>query len=202
MKHLIRAALAVLLVAGIVVATGCGDDSSSSTTAGTAAATAAGNATDRAFIAAMVPHHQSAVAMAKVAQRQGDGAFVTSLADDIVRTQNAEITRMEAIDARLAKAGVTVGDLGMTNHQMGMEMTAGDLAGARPFDRSFMRAMVPHHEGAIAMAKVELARGENAELRSLAKGIIAAQEQEVAAMHKQLGDDAGATMDTMHSGHG
>lgn len=203
MKKITQALVAALLVVGMVaVATGCGDSSSTSSSSTAAPSAATGNATDRAFIAAMIPHHQSAVAMAKVAQQEATGGFVKTLAGDIVRTQTAEIALMRRVDAQLAEAGVSRGDLGMSDHMMGMDMGADDLRGAMPFDEAFMKAMVPHHEGAIAMAEVELAKGENAEIKKLAKAVIAAQRKEVAAMNQQLGGDAGSGMDSMHSGHG
>ena len=42
--------------------------------------------------------------------------------------------------------------------------------------------MTPHHEGAIAMAEAELAEGENAKLKSLARRIVRDQRREVAEM--------------------
>lgn len=199
MKHVTRALLALLLVAGIAIAAGCGD-SSSDTTTSTTSASAAGNATDRAFIAAMIPHHQSAVAMAKIAQKEATSDFVKGLADDVVRTQNAEIAVMRRVDAQLAGTGVAVGDLGLSDHMMGMGMEADELHGAMPFDAAFMKAMVPHHEGAIAMAKIELDTGANAQMKQLARAVIAAQQREVDAMNERLGADAG--MDGGHAGHG
>ncbi len=179
-----RAALAALLVLAVTAFSACG---SSDNTGGSASTTKpAGNPTDRAFIAEMVPHHRSAVAMAAVAKTQATSSFVKTLAVDITRSQTAEIAQMQRVDARLAKAGIKKGDLGMNSHMMGMDMNANMLENAKPFDNRFMKMMVPHHKGAIAMAKVELARGANPELKTLAKSIVRAQQREVKQMNAHL----------------
>jgi uncharacterized protein (DUF305 family) len=55
-------------------------------------------------------------------------------------------------------------------------------------DRDFARMMIPHHQGAIDMALVELRYGKDARLRRLAQEIIVTQQQEIAVMHLALGD--------------
>lgn len=53
-------------------------------------------------------------------------------------------------------------------------------------DADFVRAMIPHHQAAIDMAKVLLDHGKDPELRKLAQNIIAAQEKEIAEMENWL----------------
>jgi uncharacterized protein (DUF305 family) len=59
-------------------------------------------------------------------------------------------------------------------------------------DRDFARMMIPHHQGAIDMAKVELQHGKDPRLRRLAQGIIVEQAQEIAVM-QQILDETPAT---------
>ena len=53
-------------------------------------------------------------------------------------------------------------------------------------DHDFAAMMVPHHQGAIDMAKVELRYGKDPVLRRLAQEIIVTQQQEIAVMRRQL----------------
>jgi uncharacterized protein (DUF305 family) len=167
------AALAVLAVAAL--AAGCGGDDESTS--------AMGNATDAAFVTDMTAHHQGAIDMAKLAQTKAEHPQIKQLADDIVSAQKGEISVMKTIRRDMHNMGEH-GDehMGMSDHEMGMDMDMTALADAKPFDKAFIDAMVPHHQGAIAMAEELLENGEQPALREMAGDIISAQTKEIARM--------------------
>ena len=183
---MIKRMAALLLIGGLAIA-GCGSDSESS-------AKTAGNGTDRAFVAAMIPHHESAVDMAEIAKTRAQSAFVTDLAADITKTQTEEISLMREVDAKLEEAGIQPGKLSVSEHMMGMDQDIGMLESANPFDAAFIDMMIPHHEGALEMAREELDKGANPELKELARNIVDAQQREIDEM---VAHSKGKT----HSGH-
>ena len=69
----------------------------------------------------------------------------------------------------------------MQRMQQGMDMPS---SGNQDVD--FARMMIPHHQGAIDMAKAELADGKDPQLRQMAEEVIAAQEREIATLQAWL----------------
>ena len=59
-------------------------------------------------------------------------------------------------------------------------------------DRDFVAMMIPHHQGAIDMARSLLRYGHNEQLRRLAQEIIVTQQQEIAIMRLAIGQQSPA----------
>lgn len=86
-------------------------------------------------------------------------------------------------DSRAAEAPFIAENTAAMNKMMaGM-----DVAPTGDVDRDFTSMMIPHHQGAIDMAILELKYGRNELLRRIAQEIIVDQQQEIAAMNLAIG---------------
>ena len=74
-----------------------------------------------------------------------------------------------------------------------------EIAASGDIDRDFMRMMIPHHQGAIDMALLQLKYGRDEKLKRLAQSIIDEQGQEIAYMRMLLATPPGAASATRDS---
>jgi uncharacterized protein (DUF305 family) len=153
---------------------------------------------DIQFIDMMVPHHQGAVEMARIAEARAHRPELKALAVDIIKGQATEIEQMRAW--RMAWSGSDqtppmdqMPTLGMSNDMPGHSMTsqptmdmARDVEALRtapePFEAAFIEAMIPHHQSAIEAARLALQEAGHPEVKDLAAGIIEAQLREIGQM--------------------
>jgi len=73
-----------------------------------------------------------------------------------------------------------------------MHMAMGAVERSGDADVDFVKLMVPHHQGAIDMAKVQLLHGKDPEMRRLAQEIITDQQLEIELMQRWLKSHASA----------
>jgi uncharacterized protein (DUF305 family) len=186
-------ALGVVAIVVVVMITGAGGNHGP----GRHSSTGGSGDFDRQFIDMMVPHHEGAVEMAKIAQQRGEHAEIKELANAITRSQDEEIRRMKAWRQSWYGSDKTppmsqmpmvpgMGRHGGGHSDSGTMNMAEDVDKLRkapaPFDKAFIDAMIPHHESAIEAARAAETRAEKPEIKALARSIIADQEREITQM--------------------
>jgi len=184
--------IAGLMAIGALLA-GCGDNGHSGDMGhdDKPAASAEANQADITFAQEMIPHHEQAIEMAKLAPSRAEDEEVRKLAQQIEGAQDPEIKTMTGWlkEWGAEPGGMDHGDMGgeMPGMMTDQDMAELEKSNGAAFDRRFMEMMIKHHEGAIEMAKTELMDGENADAKKLAQDIIDAQQAEIATMNELLG---------------
>lgn len=158
-------------------------------------------AVERHFIEMMIPHHEDAVEMAKLALSRAQHPEIEKLAEAIKTDQTREIEQMRTWYKKWYGTEIPVASttgMGMmgTHHRMGsggmmgmrmhpdMEMHLDALKDASNFDRAFIREMIPHHQMAVMMSRMALNSATHPEIRKLAESIIKTQTTEIEQMRQ------------------
>jgi len=194
--------LGISAAAIVALTAGCGGGdtgaSTQNTTGGTStSAESAGQAEhndqDVAFAQGMIPHHQQAVDMAKMAAEKATNPQVKDLAGRIQGAQDPEIQQltgmldqwsasMPGMSTEPSMPGMDHGGMSGDGMMTDEEMQQLENATGADFDRMWVQMMIKHHQGAVTMAKTELEQGKNADAKALAQKIVDAQEAEITEM--------------------
>jgi len=189
-------AFAVLLaMAGCASPTGSGsmpgmDHGNVSTNAPANSSSAQHNAADVMFAQMMIPHHSQAVEMSDSMLAKAD--IPTAVRDLAVKIKEAQAPEIEKMTAWLKSWNMPVmASSGHGGHSMDGMLTEADLqkldsARGTEAAKLFLTQMIGHHEGAVAMAKTEIAQGKNPEAVQLGKDIVTSQETEIQEMRELL----------------
>jgi uncharacterized protein (DUF305 family) len=147
---------------------------------------------DLRFIDGMAIHHQGAVVMAGEALTKAQHPELKKLAQDIIAAQKLEISQMQEwrtawypqADSMPMAYHPQMGHMmAMTKEQKQGMMMSMDLGSAdAEFDLRFINGMLPHHEGALVMAKDALSKSQRPEVKKLAQDILTSQQQEISQM--------------------
>jgi uncharacterized protein (DUF305 family) len=176
----------------VAFAVSCGSAQPGTAPHGTDAGTAE---IDQMFIDMMVPHHEGALEMAKIAQERGEHPEITAMAEAIIRGQTPEIEQMKAWRQEWYGSSETppmsampmleaMEGMGGMGHTMDMAADVEALRKAdEPFDKAFIEAMIVHHQSAIDTARLAQQQASRQEIKDMAGTIIAAQQAEIDQMN-------------------
>ena len=156
---------------------------------------------DVLFATEMIPHHQQAVAMAKLAPAPAALVRVQVGASKIAAVLSPALGLVGGMLGEWdLSAGPTAAPMaGMPGMGGGTalgaaapgmmtddEMTRLESAGGPAFDHAFLQMMITHHQGALTMAKAELADGRDPEAMLMAQNISDAQQASIELMQRLL----------------
>lgn len=145
------------------------------------------NAADVSFASEMIPHHQQAVDMAKLAATRSSNSQVKDLAARIEAAQGPEITTMSGwLKGWGQPMPENMAGMDMPGLMSTADMDALAKATRGAFDKAFLTMMIAHHTGALTMAKTELAKGSDAEAKALAQAVVDGQTKEITEMKALL----------------
>ncbi len=151
---------------------------------------------DEHFIEQMIPHHEDAIVMAKLADEKAQHVEIKTLATNIKRTQSAEIDQMKSwykawFGKDVSADEQTMGIHGMSQAtgrmhmgMMGNETDMARLEQSADFDKAFIEEMIPHHQMAVMMATMLKQSTNREEMKQLAQNIIDAQTKEINEMRQ------------------
>jgi uncharacterized protein (DUF305 family) len=142
-----------------------------------------GKYSDERLIEAMVPHHEGAVEMARIAVKNAAHPEIKHLAEHIISNQKVEIEELESIKREEYGTSrvLTLRSMGQVKGT-GMMMNPRSLADKVPFGKAFIDNMIPHHHSAIEMAQVARDKTVDPEIKDLATDIVSAQKHEISQM--------------------
>ena len=150
------------------------------------------NADDIAFATNMIPHHKQAIELSALVPDRSTNPQLIDLAKKISAEQQPEINVMNVFLVQWKENPDT--DSGHGGHGNAMQGMVDDATMAKlkslngaDFDKLWLESMISHHQGAIEMAKTEIANGENVDAKSMANNIVTTQEAEIGQMKQMLG---------------
>lgn len=136
------------------------------------------------WVRKMIEHHQGAIAMSNYVVAHGNDTRVIPIARRLVAKQQREVEELQ----RLIRQDAAPDPASAQPYRAAETQMHEAMLAAKGSDSShtWIRKMIPHHQGAIAMSRIVLAQGKDERVSTIARRIIADQETEIAELRAML----------------
>jgi len=148
------------------------------------------NDPDNDFAMMMRMHHQGAIYMSNAELKSGDDAQMKEMAQMIIDAQTAEIEQLTIfLNAHSPHGNVPefsmqqMANMERSGKVTDLQIINGDI------DHDFAMLMIQHHQSAIENARLELIYGHEDAMKTMARNIIEAQDQEIKDLQQWLLSD-------------
>lgn len=152
---------------------------------------------DLAYIDMMIPHHESLIALSKVAEEELSDPELVEMARSLVSEQGHEVERMKRLrkawygeapevpmDVQMQQMPHMEGDMESMHDMMSADWMIQTFREARNKDLSFIDQTIPHHRMAIDGSADAVERAVHVELGTIARNVITAQQRDIAMMKR------------------
>ena len=144
---------------------------------------AIGSSISDTWLAQMIEHHNGAIAMSKIALAQNPSSEVRQMAEETIAMQGKEIVELKKLRSSGASDPASFDPFraaGMTMHHSMMAASGADIS------ETYLRKMLEHHRGAVALSDIVIAQGSDPKVRAAAEKTKAVQAKEVTMIEAML----------------
>ena len=143
------------------------------------------------WIAQMMPHHEAGIAMAQNILQYTTQLPLQQMAENMIEAQTQSMAQMKDIADRCAEHTNSplereLYETWLRQIQQTMYTCMGRASVSNSVNVNFLREMIPHHAGAIQMARNALRFALCPELVPMLQGILIAQTEEIREMERLL----------------
>lgn len=145
--------------------------------------TAIGSRVSDTWVKKMIAHHRGAIAMSEAVLKLNPSADVRMMAEQVISKQGKEIESLANMSSKAAADPASLEPFKTANmamHEAMMAATEADVS------KLYLRKMLAHHEGGVALSEVAIAKGKDAKVRAAAQKTRSDQAKEAAMVKDML----------------
>jgi uncharacterized protein (DUF305 family) len=144
---------------------------------------AIGSSVSDTWVKQMIAHHRGAIAMSEAVLKLNPSADVRMMAEQVISKQGKEIESLASMSSKAASDPASLEPFKSANmamHEAMMAATGADVS------KLYLRKMLAHHDGGVALSEIAIAKGKDAKVRAAAEKTRSDQAKEAAMVKDML----------------